>query len=84
MRLIPNMDVWRPCDTTEALVAWISAIERKTGPSSLILSRQNLPFNVRDAEQQANIAKGGYVLRDSATGKLDVLLLATARKLIWR
>jgi transketolase len=81
LRLIPNMDVWRPCDTAETLVAWQSGIERNNGPTSLILSRQNLPFIARDAEQQANIAKGGYVLRDSSTGKLDVLLLATGSEI---
>ncbi|MFO1384848.1 MAG: transketolase [Chitinivorax sp.] len=81
LRLIPNMDVWRPCDTAETLVAWQSGIERNNGPTSLILSRQNLPFVARDAEQQANIAKGGYVLRDSSTGKLDVLLLATGSEI---
>jgi transketolase len=67
LRLIPNMDVWRPCDTTEAAVAWAAAIERKDGPSSLAFSRQNLPFQVRTAEQTADIRRGGYVLTEAGT-----------------
>ncbi|MBS0354825.1 MAG: transketolase [Proteobacteria bacterium] len=68
LRLIPNMDVWRPCDTTESAVAWAAAVERAEGPSSLAFSRQNLPFQPRNAEQVANIRRGGYVLSDSGTG----------------
>jgi transketolase len=67
LRLIPNMDVWRPCDTTESAVAWAAAIERKDGPSSLAFSRQNLPFQVRTAEQTADIRRGGYVLSEAGT-----------------
>ena len=65
LRLIPNLDNWRPCDTTESTVAWGEAVKRKDGPSTLIFSRQNLPFMERDAATVANIAKGGYVLRDA-------------------
>jgi len=64
LRLIPNLDNWRPCDTTESTVAWGEAVKRKDGPSTLIFSRQNLPFMERDAATVADIAKGGYVLRD--------------------
>jgi len=62
LRLIPNMDVWRPCDTEESVVAWTAALERRDGPTSLIFSRQNLPFQKRSAEVSAHIARGGYVL----------------------
>ncbi len=67
LRLIPNMDVWRPCDTAESAVAWASAIERKAGPSSLAFSRQNLPFQARSAAQLADIRRGGYVLSEAGT-----------------
>jgi transketolase len=62
LRLIPNLDNWRPCDTVESMVAWGEAVKRKNGPSTLIFSRQNLPFQERSAATIANIAKGGYVL----------------------
>ncbi|AKJ69091.1 transketolase [Pandoraea thiooxydans] len=79
LRLIPHMDVWRPCDTVESAVAWIAAVERhganQSGPSCLIFSRQNLPFVAREADQIAAIGRGGYVLRDAANAK--VALLAT-------
>ncbi|MDP2785738.1 MAG: transketolase C-terminal domain-containing protein, partial [Sulfurimicrobium sp.] len=75
LRMIPNMDVWRPCDTVESAVSWVSAVEKQTGPSSLIFSRQNLNFQKRDDAQIANIAKGGYVLADAAKPK--VVLIAT-------
>jgi transketolase len=68
LRLMPNMDVWRPCDTTESTVAWIAAIERRDGPSSLLFSRQNLAFQKRSAAQVADVARGGYVLADAPTG----------------
>jgi len=67
LRLIPNMDVWRPCDTTESAVAWAASIERRDGPSSLAFSRQNLPFQARSAEQVATIRRGGYVLSEAGT-----------------
>jgi transketolase len=76
MRMIPNMALWRPCDTVETAVAWKSAIERETGPSSLIFSRQGLPFMSRSAQQIADIAKGGYVLRD-CDGTPDAIIIAT-------
>ncbi len=75
LRLIPNMQVWRPCDTTESAVAWGAAIQRKNGPSSLIFSRQNCPFVPRTDQQVADIQKGGYVLRDDPKAK--AVLMAT-------
>ena len=62
LRLIPNLDVWRPCDTVETAVAWKLALERRNGPTALILSRQNLPFVPRDEAQIAAIERGGYVV----------------------
>ena len=76
LRLIPNMDLWRPCDTVEAAAAWQHALERKDGPTSLIFSRQNSPFQKRDAATLANVARGGYVLAKEA-GVLKALLIAT-------
>ncbi|KUM01758.1 transketolase [Chromobacterium subtsugae] len=75
LRYIPNHHTWRPCDTSETAVAWAHAIEQKTTPSSLILSRQNLPFVARDERQLADIRKGGYVLRDAAGAR--AVLIAT-------
>ena len=77
LRLIPNLMVWRPCDTTESGVAWGAAIERKHGPSALIFSRQNCPFVSRSAAQIKEIARGGYVLRDPKSGKIDAVIMAT-------
>jgi len=76
LRMIPNMAVWRPCDAVESAVAWKSAVERKTGPSTLIFSRQNLPHQNRDAAVLANIAKGGYILKDGE-GSPDAIIIAT-------
>ncbi|MFA0189385.1 transketolase, partial [Vibrio lentus] len=76
LRLTPNMSTWRPCDQVESAVAWKLAIERKDGPSALIFSRQNLAQQDRDAEQVANIAKGGYILKD-CEGKPELILIAT-------
>jgi transketolase len=76
LRLIPNMRVWRPCDTVETVMAWRNAIERNDGPTSLILTRQNLPHQARSKEQVDNIARGGYVLRD-CKGTPQLLLIAT-------
>lgn len=81
LRLIPNMEVWRPCDTVESAVSWARAIERKDGPSTLIFSRQNLPFQKRDATQIANISKGGYVLSEAAGGKPAVVIIATGSEI---
>jgi transketolase len=75
MRLIPNLDNWRPCDTVESAVAWGEAVKRRYGPSTLIFSRQNLPYVERDAAQVADIARGGYVLRDAANAR--ALIIAT-------
>lgn len=75
MRLIPNLDNWRPCDTVESAVAWGEAVKRKNGPSTLIFSRQNLPYQERTAEQIADVARGGYVLSEAADAK--VTLIAT-------
>ncbi|MEP6941382.1 MAG: transketolase [Betaproteobacteria bacterium] len=73
LRLIPNMDVWRPCDTVEAAAAWIAAIERADGPSCLLFTRQNVPFNPRDASQIAAMRRGGYVLSDAAGAKCVII-----------
>ena len=64
LRLIPGMRVWRPCDTVETAVAWQAAIENKGGPTSLILTRQSVPYQTRSPEQLGNVARGGYVLVD--------------------
>jgi transketolase len=88
LRLIPNLDVWRPCDTLETLVAWTAAIEKRTGPSALLLSRQNLPYAPkpgfdasRPADALAAIARGGYVLAEPSEVGLArrprALLIAT-------
>ncbi len=77
LRMIPNMDVWRPCDTVETMVAWTSAVEKLTGPTSLCLSRQNLPFVARDAATIANIARGGYVISEARGGKPKAVIIAT-------
>ena len=76
MRFIPNMDVWRPADSTETAVAWTKAIERMDGPTSLILSRQGLPFIARTDDQIAAISKGAYVVSE-AKGKADAIIIAT-------
>jgi len=95
LRLIPNMDVWRPCDTAESAVAWACAIERASGPSALAFSRQNLPFQPRSAQQLADIRRGGYVLSEAgnasqpaaaqaviiATGSEVALALAAQKQL---
>lgn len=76
LRLIPHLDVWRPCDGVETAVAWRCAIERADGPSALLLSRQVLQAFQRSEEQEAQIAHGGYVLAESAL-PLAVVLIAT-------
>jgi transketolase len=82
LRLIPNLSVWRPCDTTETAVAWGSAVQRPAslgmtvadgGPTALLLSRQNLPFVERDAATVQAIARGGYVLRDAADARAVII-----------
>ena len=79
MRLIPNLDNWRPCDTVESAVAWAEAVKRRHGPSTLIFSRQNLPFVERDSQQVADIKRGGYVLRDAAGAR--AVLIATGSEI---
>ncbi|MGQ0577511.1 MAG: transketolase [Betaproteobacteria bacterium] len=87
LRLIPNMDVWRPCDSVESAAAWIAAVERRGGPVSMLFSRQNLPFQARSPAQIALIERGAYVLADAdnpraviiATGS-EVALALDARK----
>jgi transketolase, bacterial and yeast len=76
LRYIPNNDVWRPCDAVESAVAWRAAIERREGPSCLVFSRQNLPHQPRTGAQVRDIARGGYVLKDSA-GTPEIILIAT-------
>ena len=73
LRLIPRMDVWRPCDTVETAVAWAMALERRDGPSSLALSRQNVPFVARAPEAIDAIRRGGYVLSDAPGARAVVL-----------
>ncbi len=79
LRMIPNMNVWRPCDTVETMVAWVAAVEKHDGPTCLALSRQNLPFVTRDAAQIAAVARGGYVLREAANGSkaAQAVIIAT-------
>jgi transketolase len=76
LRIMPNMRVWRPCDSVETAVAWRGAIERRNGPTSLVLTRQGLPHQVRNAEQIGQIARGGYVLHD-ADRSAELILIAT-------
>lgn len=73
LRLIPNMDVWRPCDTAESLVAWAEAAKAADRPSTLIFSRQNLPFIERNDQQLADIRRGGYVLSAAADAKAVII-----------
>ena len=89
LRLIPNMDVWRPADTTETALAWAAAIERKNGPSCLLFSRQNLPFLHKPHGAIERIRKGGYVLTDAVNPKAviigtgsEVALALEAQKLL--
>jgi transketolase len=76
LRYIPNNDVWRPCDAVESAVSWRAAIERRDGPSCLVFSRQNLAHQPRSEAQVADIARGGYVLKDS-NGTPELILVAT-------
>ncbi len=77
LRLIPQLEVWRPCDTVETAVAWVAAIERRDGPTCLLFTRQNLPFQARDEAQIAMIRRGGYVLADWNGGGRRVVVIAT-------
>jgi len=76
LRMIPRMSVWRPCDAVETAVAWKAAVQKQNGPTSLILSRQGLAHQDRTDAQIADIAKGGYILKDS-NGTPDVIVIAT-------
>ena len=76
LRVTPNLSVWRPCDATETVAAWRAAVERRDGPTALVFSRQSLAPQARDAGQLADIARGGYILRDSAEPPA-VILIAT-------
>ncbi|MBS9428659.1 transketolase [Photorhabdus akhurstii] len=80
LRVTPNLSTWRPCDQVESAVAWKYAIERKTGPSALIFSRQNLAQQERTAEQLANIEKGAYILKD-CQGQPELILIATGSEI---
>jgi transketolase len=73
LRLIPHNHVWRPCDAVETFVAWQAAVERRDGPTCLILSRQNLPAQTREAAQVEAIRRGGYVLADDAAARITLL-----------
>jgi transketolase len=77
LRIIPNMRLWRPCDLVETAVAWRSALERTDGPSCLALSRQNLAAQNRDAQQVADIARGGYILSEADGGSPQAIIMAT-------
>ena len=76
LRLVPNLDTWRPCDQVETAVAWTQMIERKCGPSDIVLTRQGLEQMPRTPEQIAAIAKGGYILKD-CDGTPDLIYIAT-------
>jgi transketolase len=80
LRMIPNMQVWRPCDAVETAACWRAAIERKDGPSILIFSRQNLPHMTRSDVQIASIYRGGYILRDTV-GQPDAIIIATGSEI---
>jgi transketolase len=76
LRMIPRMSLWRPCDTVESAVAWQFAVERENGPTSLLFSRQALPFQSRTDHQIKSINRGGYTLRD-CEGDPDAIIIAT-------
>ena len=76
LRLIPNMDVWRPCDTAESLIAWAEAVKASDHPSCLIFSRQNLPYIPRSTDTLDKICRGGYVIQEAA-GKAQAVIIAT-------
>ena len=76
LRMIPNMHLWRPCDTVESAISWKAAIEHREGPTCLIFSRQGLPHMKRSAEQIAAISRGGYILKD-CDGTPEAIIIAT-------
>ncbi|QKK01511.1 MAG: transketolase [Pseudomonadota bacterium] len=77
LRLIPNLEVWRPADKVETAAAWAAALARRRAPTALVLSRQGLPHQPRSSEQLANIARGGYVLRDPEQGQPTAVIIAS-------
>jgi len=77
LRLIPNLEVWRPCDKVETLASWAAAIARRNGPTALVLTRQGLPHQVRSEDQVADIVRGGYVLRDPNEGEPQAVIMAS-------
>ena len=77
LRHIPNLDLWRPCDAVESAVAWKFAIQHRDGPSALVFTRQKLAHQQRNAQQVADIERGGYVLSDPPEARFDVILIAT-------
>jgi transketolase len=77
LRLMPNMEVWRPCDTVETAVAWRCALERKDGPTSLLLTRQNVPFVKRERPQLESVRRGGYVISEPPGGPARAVVIAT-------
>jgi transketolase len=81
LRLMPNLDTWRPCDTIETAAAWLAAIERRDGPTAMVLSRQNLPFQSRDAAARDAIRRGGYVLSEALGGPPRVVIIATGSEI---
>lgn len=80
LRGTPNMSVWRPADAVETVVAWQAALNKKTGPTALILSRQNLPHQTRTEQQLADIAKGGYILKDTQA-EPEAIIIATGSEI---
>jgi transketolase len=80
LRLIPNMELWRPCDGVETLAAWTAAVERRSGPTSLVLTRQAVPHQPRTADQVSAIRRGGYVLAD-CDGEPECILIATGSEI---
>ncbi len=80
LRLIPGLEVWRPCDTVESAVAWKAAIENRGKPTALVFTRQNLPHQARTAQQLADISRGGYVLRESQ-GEPRAVIIATGSEI---
>ncbi|MFP4336231.1 MAG: transketolase [Wenzhouxiangella sp.] len=77
LRLIPNLEVWRPCDKVETLAAWGAAIARRNGPTALVLTRQGVAHQARSEDQVADIVRGGYVLRDPTGGQPQALIMAS-------
>jgi transketolase len=80
LRAMPNLSLWRPCDALETAIAWIAAIERRSGPTALVLTRQALPQQPRSAEQQAAVRRGGYVLIE-CVGAPEALVIATGSEI---